>query len=107
MKKSELIKQWTKNVRVANSADIDEQQHSPRVISLEDAARGWLAYKELYNEGKVVINRNFGSNNTIKAHTFYSKNFADDDNRSLLQKFQDLKKIISPNGQHRIPITCF
>ncbi len=92
MKKSELIEQWTKNVRVANSADIKEQHHSPRDISLEDAARGWLAFKELYNDGKVFIHPNFGSNNTLKAHAFYTKNFAEEDNRSLLQRFKDLKK---------------
>lgn len=92
MKKSELVEQWTKNIPVAKKAELQEQHHSPRDISLEDAARGWLAFKALYADGQVFINRNHDVNSTVWAQSFYTRTFDGEDNRGLIQKFKDRKK---------------
>tara|TARA_R110002072_G_scaffold166323_3_gene319620 strand:- start:233 stop:787 length:555 start_codon:yes stop_codon:yes gene_type:complete len=85
MKKSDLIEEWKNKVRVASAAEINTQHHSPRDISLEDAARGWLAYKELYQDNKVFINR---YDNTYSAVSFYKDSF-NEPKKGLIQAFKD------------------
>ena len=88
MKKSDLIKEWKTKVRVASATEIETQHHSPRDITLEDAARGWLAYKELYETGNVFIHP---FHDTYSAVSFYKSSF-NEPKKGLIQAFKDRNK---------------
>lgn len=88
MKQSKFFEQWDKNVRVASAAEMGTQQHSPNDISLEDAALGWLAFKKLYNTGRVFINN---APNTHAAVSHFQDAFKGEQ-KGLMQRFKDRNK---------------
>ncbi len=89
MAKIDLKIKWAQQVQVAHQSELNEQYHSSSKISQEQAAQQWLAFRELYKDGHIVIKP---SNETVKAMSFYREEFKDERSQTVAAFFKNRNK---------------